>query len=82
MKYTNGKKADPSSFPFIPTEGMMRSAYIMAKKFNMKSKGNFDFGNKGIYDIKTETKDQSVVEADKPQKKSIFKNYKKGYYKK
>ena len=30
MKYTNGKKADPSSFPFIPTEGMMRSAYIMA----------------------------------------------------
>ena len=52
----------------------------MAKKFNMKSKGNFDFGNKGIYDIKTETKDQSVVDADNPQKKSIFKDYKKGYY--
>tara|TARA_R110002153_G_scaffold269036_1_gene434373 strand:- start:405 stop:809 length:405 start_codon:yes stop_codon:yes gene_type:complete len=43
--------------------------------FNMKGKGNFDFGNKGIYDIKTETKDQSVVETDKPQKKSIFKKY-------
>ena len=39
----------------------------------MKGKGNFDFGNKGIYDIKTETKDQSVVEADKStEKKSIF----------
>ena len=49
--------------------------------FNMKNKGNFDFGNKGIYDIKTETKDQSVVEADKPKKKkSVLKNYKKGYY--
>ena len=48
--------------------------------FNMKGKGNFDFGNKGIYDIKTETKDQSVVEADKStEKKSIFKNYNKGY---
>ena len=46
--------------------------------FNMKSKGNFDFGNKGIYDIKTETKDQSVVEADKPQKKSIFELTKEG----
>jgi hypothetical protein len=46
--------------------------------FNMKSKGNFDFGNKGIYDIKTETKDQSVVEADKStEKKSIFKKYAK-----
>ena len=43
--------------------------------FNMKGKGNFDFGNKGIYDIKTETKDQSVVEADKPQKKSMAKMY-------
>jgi hypothetical protein len=44
--------------------------------FNMKAKGNFDFGNKGIYDIKTETKDQSVVEADKSTgKKSIFKKY-------
>ena len=50
------------------------------KGFNMKGKGNFDFGNKGIYDIKTETKDQSVVEADKPQKKSIFEKSKKGYY--
>ena len=52
-----------------------------SKGFNMNNKGNFDFGNKGIYDIKTETKDQSVVEADKStKKKSIFKNYKKGYY--
>ena len=51
------------------------------KGFNMKNKGNFDFGNKGIFDIKTETKDQSVVDADKStKKKSIFKNYKKGYY--
>ena len=41
----------------------------MAKKFKMKNKGNFNFGNKGIYDIKTVTKDQSVVEADKPKKK-------------
>jgi len=50
------------------------------KGFNMKNKGNFDFGNKGIYDIKTETEDQSVVEADKStEKKSIFKNYNKGY---
>jgi hypothetical protein len=58
--------------------------YKVKKKsrgFNMKNKGNFDFGNKGIFDIKTETKDQSVVEADKSTgKKSIFKNYKKGYY--
>ena len=46
--------------------------------FNMKGKGNFDFGNKGIYDIKTETKDQSVVEADKStEKKSIFKKHAK-----
>jgi len=37
----------------------------------MKSKGNFDFGNKGIYDIKTETKDQSVVEADKSAVKKL-----------
>ena len=44
----------------------------------MKNKGKFDFGNKGIYDIKTETKDQSVVEADKPQKKSIFELTKEG----
>ena len=44
------------------------------KGFNMKNKGNFDFGNKGIFDIKTETKDQSVVEADKSKgNKSIFK---------
>jgi hypothetical protein len=44
------------------------------KGFNMKNKGKFDFGNKGIYDIKTETKDQSVVEADKSKgNKSIFK---------
>tara|TARA_X000001382_G_scaffold122140_1_gene104882 strand:+ start:54 stop:251 length:198 start_codon:yes stop_codon:yes gene_type:complete len=63
----------------------MPSEYFAKKKkkkgFNMKNKGNFDFGNKGIYDIETETKDQSVVEADKTnKKKSIFKNYKKGYY--
>ena len=51
--------------------------------FNMKGKGNFDFGNKGIYDIKTETKDQSVVEADKStEKKSIFKKYGKSPMKK
>tara|TARA_R100001463_G_scaffold77633_2_gene131756 strand:- start:380 stop:664 length:285 start_codon:yes stop_codon:yes gene_type:complete len=50
-----------------------------SKGFNMKNRGNFDFGNKGIFDIKTETKDQSVVEADKSTgKKSIFKNNKKG----
>ena len=68
----------------------MPSEYFSKKKkklknlgFNMKKKGDFDFGNRGIYDIKTETKDQSVVEADKSTgKKSIFKNYKKGYYKK
>ena len=43
------------------------------KGFNMKNKGKFDFGNKGIYDIKTETKDQSVVEADKSKgNKSIY----------
>jgi|TARA_R110001606_G_scaffold380594_2_gene541203 hypothetical protein len=41
----------------------------MAKKFKMKNKGNFNFGNKGIFDIKTETKDQSVVLADKTKKK-------------
>jgi len=60
------------------------------KGFNMKNKGKFDFGNKGIFDIKTETKDQSVVEADKSTgnksmakmygKKSAVTNYKKGYY--
>ena len=49
--------------------------------FNMKNKGDFDFGNKGIFDIKTETKDQSVVDADEStEEKSVFRNYKKGYY--
>ena len=60
----------------------------MTKKFNMKSKGNFNFGNKGNYDINTVTKDQSVSYSDPDvkkkakelKKKSAVKNYKKGYY--
>jgi len=56
----------------------------MAKKFNMKSKGNFDFGNKGNFDFhKGEGSiGDAVTPEDRkpPKKKSAVKNYKKGYY--
>ena len=49
------------------------------KGFNMKNLGDFDFGNKGNFDIKTKTKDQSVVEANKSTgKKSVFELTEKG----
>ena len=56
----------------------------MAKKFNMKSKGKFDFGNKGNFDFhKGEGSiGDAVTPEDRkpPKKKSVVKNYKKGYY--
>ena len=52
--------------------------------FNMKNKGDFDFGNKGNFDFhKGEggIGDAVTPEDKNPKKKrSIFKNYKKGYY--
>ena len=41
----------------------------------MKNKGNFNFGNKGNFDFKTVTKDQSVAD-HLIKKKSPAKNYK------
>ena len=54
------------------------------KGFNMKNKGDFDFGNKGGFDFykgEGSIGDAVTSEDKNPQKKkSIFKNYKKGYY--
>ena len=41
----------------------------MGKKFRMKNKGNFNFGNTGNFDIKTVTKAQSVATAKLKKKK-------------
>ena len=48
----------------------------MAKKFNMRAKGKFDFGNKGNFDFhkgEGSIGDAVTPEDRKPQKKSISK---------
>ena len=45
--------------------------------YNMKDKGNFNFGNKGNFDFKTVTKDQSVADHLIKKKSPIEKSYTK-----
>ena len=69
MKYTNGKKADPSSFPFIPTEGMMRSAYIMA---NAQRFSDVEDDEEQMLRIKGEIMDEFKGMTKKEQRTNYF----------